>query len=951
MNFSFSFDFYSQYYNIELLYLLETTICMTFTDQKQSIKNFIKEREWKWYEKGQSQPFWIDLLSKVLWVENPTQFIEFEDHVKIDKANWFIDWFIPSTKVLIEQKWINRNLREPIKQSDGSLLNPFQQAKRYSAELPYDKRPRWIITCNFQSFLVYDMNNPNAEPEEILLKNLAKEYYRLSFIVNEKAEHIKKEEEISFKAWELIGKIYDAFAKQYKDLDNEESHKSLNELCVRLVFCLYAEDAGIFGKKDMFHDYLVKYSNDLDAMRKSLIELFKILDTKDQDRDPYLSDELSQFPYVNWWLFSNENIEIPRFTEEIRDLILNEASDKFDWSEISPTIFGAVFESTLNPDTRRKWGMHYTSIENIHKVIDPLFLDELREDLDWALAYKRDSERKSALVDFQKKLSSLKFFDPACGSGNFLTETYLSLRRLENEAIRAFGKDQISLDPSWLIKVNINQFYGIEINDFAVKVATTALWIAESQTVKETEEIVWTNINFLPLKSYTNIKEWNALRIDRNEVISNKECDYIMWNPPFVWASQQTEEQRIDLENVWNIDILKNFKYSKKIDYVSGWYIKAACYMKNTKIKACFVSTNSITQWEQVIQIWKPLLEQLYLFINFAHQTFRWDSEASVKAHVHCVIIGFSYVNEKVKKIFNNNNYKTVNNINGYLLDSKNIYIENRKESISKAPKIEVWNRPADWWHLIIEENELKDFLAKEPKSKEFIKLLIGPEEFINNKKRYCLWLVNATPDKLKSMPEVMKRVELCKKDRLASEPTKRKLADTPTLFREIKNPESYIMIPAVSSEKRRYIPMWFFNKNVIPRAAALIICWASLYDFWILESNVHMSRMRAVCWRLEMRYNYSANIVYNNFPWPTPTADQKKKIERTAMAILDARKLYPDSSLADLYDELTMPKELRKAHQENDRAVMEAYGFSTKMTESECVAKLMEMYQKLAKI
>ena len=946
MNFSFSFDFYSQYYNIELLYLLETTICMTFTDQKQSIKNFIKEREWKWYEKGQSQPFWIDLLSKVLWVENPTQFIEFEDHVKIDKANWFIDWFIPSTKVLIEQKWINRNLREPIKQSDGSLLNPFQQAKRYSAELPYDKRPRWIITCNFQSFLVYDMNNPNAEPEEILLKNLAKEYYRLSFIVNEKAEHIKKEEEISFKAWELIGKIYDAFAKQYKDLDNEESHKSLNELCVRLVFCLYAEDAGIFGKKDMFHDYLVKYSNDLDTMRKSLIELFKILDTKDQDRDPYLSNELAQFPYVNWWLFSNENIEIPRFTEEIRDLILNEASDKFDWSEISPTIFGAVFESTLNPDTRRKWGMHYTSIENIHKVIDPLFLDELREDLDWALAYKRDSERKSALVDFQKKISSLKFFDPACGSGNFLTETYLSLRRLENEAIRAFGKDQISLDPSWLIKVNINQFYGIEINDFAVKVATTALWIAESQTVKETEEIVWTNINFLPLKSYTNIKEWNALRIDRNEVISNKECDYIMGNPPFVGARLMDENQKKELN-----EIFKGVKNVWNLDYVTWWYKLATNYMKWTKIQTALVSTNSITQWEQVWILWKDLFEE-WITINFAHRTFRRDSESNLKAHVHCVIVWFSFIKDKVQYIFDNWIVNQVKNINWYLIEWPLIAIESRSKPICDVPEIWIWNKPIDDWNYLFTEEEKKEFIKKEPKAEKYFRKFLWAEEFINNKKRFCLRIWDCTPDILKQMPLVIERIKNVKEFRLKSKSEwTRKLADKPTRFHVENMPKlSYLLIPRVSSENRKYIPLWYITPDILCSDSVHITSNASIYHFWILTSNVHMARMRAVAWRLKSDYRYSAKIVYNNFPRPTPTADQKRKIEQTAKAILDARKLYPDSSLADLYDELTMPKELRKAHQENDKAVMEAYGFSTKMTESECVAKLMEMYQKLVK-
>jgi len=924
---------------------------MAFTDQKQAVKEFIKDREWKWYEKWQSQPFWIDLLSKVLWVENPTQFIEFEDHVKIDKANWFIDWFIPSTKVLIEQKWINRNLREPIKQSDWSLLNPFQQAKRYSAELPYDKRPRWIITCNFQSFLVYDMNNPNSEPEEILLKNLAKEYYRLSFIVNEKAEHIKKEEEISFKAWELIGKIYDAFAKQYKDLDNENSHKSLNELCVRLVFCLYAEDAGIFGKKDMFHDYLVKYSTDLDAMRKSLIELFKILDTKDQDRDPYLSDELAQFPYVNWWLFSNENIEIPRFTEEIRDLILSDASNNFDWSDISPTIFWAVFESTLNPETRRSGGMHYTSIENIHKVIDPLFLDELREDLDWALAYKRDNDRKTALIDFQKKLASLKFFDPACGSGNFLTETYLSLRRLENEAIRAFGKDQISLDPSWLIKVNINQFYGIEINDFAVKVATTALWIAESQTVKETEEIVWTRINFLPLKSYTNIKEWNALRIDWNEVISNKDCNYIMGNPPFIWYGLQTPSQKEDMLTLFVDENGKPDKMAGKIDYVAWWYNKASSYMFNTHIKTAFVSTNSITQGDQVSPIWKNLYLKYNIDIFFAYKSFKRTSEASKSAAVFCTIIGFSCFKNEKKYLYDDIRKIEVKNISPYLRDEATILIESRTNPISKTTKkMSIGNRPADWGCLILTADDYEQFSLKEPNSLKYIKNFVGGDEYINGKKRYCLWLVWCTPGEIKSMPMVLNRVELCKADRLNGAPDRQKLADTPHLFRETNNPKTYLLFPRVSTSNRRYIPIGFLNDENIPSDSATIIENADLFDFWVLVSNVHMSWMRAVGWRLWNGYRYSKDIVYNNFPWPNPTDEQKKKIEKTAQDIIIARNLYPDSSLADLYDELTMPKELRKAHQENDKAVMEAYGFNLKMTESECVAKLMEMYQELTK-
>ena len=526
---------------------------MTDIEQRKAAKTFAEQWKDKGYEKGESQTFWLQLLSEVFGVEHVSQFIRFEDTVHIDKATGFIDAFIDKTKVLIEQKSIDKDLRKAIKQSDGSLLNPFQQAKRYSAELPYDDRPRWIVTCNFKSFLVYDMNNPNSEPEEILLKDLPKEYYRLQFLVDCKSDHIKKEEELSFKAGELVGKLYAAFSKQYRDLENEQSQKDLNELCVRLVFCLYAEDAGLFGRKSVFHDYLTKYE-DLNSIRKALIELFKILDTPLDKRDPYLEDDLNQFPYVNGGLFSNENIEIPTFTQEIRDIILAKASDDFDWSEISPTIFGAVFESTLNPETRRSGGMHYTSIENIHKVIDPLFLDELREKLNEAEAYKNEKTRIEKLTEFQNYLASLTFFDPACGSGNFLTETYLSLRRLENEALDVMSHGMMMLELDDTIKVSIQQFYGIEINDFAVKVAKTALWIAEAQMWNETKKIVSTMGNikdFLPLESYNNIYEGNALRVDWNEVLPNTKCNYIMGNPPFVGQAMRSKEQAEEMRNVF----------------------------------------------------------------------------------------------------------------------------------------------------------------------------------------------------------------------------------------------------------------------------------------------------------------------------------------------------------------------------------------------------------------
>lgn len=922
---------------------------MTDLEQKNRAKEFAVFWKDKGYEKGQSQIFWTTLLTDVFGVENISEFIEFEDQVHIDKTTGFIDGYIPSTKVLIEQKSIEKDLRKPIKQSDGSLLNPFQQAKKYIAELPVSKHPKRVITCNFKSFLVYDMNNPNSEPEEILLKNLPKEYYRLSFLVDEKSEHLKKEEELSFKAGELVGKLYDAFSKQYKDITNEQSQKDLNELCVRLVFCLYAEDAGLFGRKNVFHDYLSKYDN-LGLMRKNLIELFKILDTKLEDRDPYLDDDLNQFPYVNGGLFSNENIEIPLFTEEIRDTLLAKASDDFDWSEISPTIFGAVFESTLNPETRRSGGMHYTSIENIHKVIDPLFLNELREKLDDALAYKNEKTRNEKLIEFQNYIASLNFLDPACGSGNFLTETYLSLRRLENEMLSAMSKGMMMLDIADTIKVSIQQFYGIEVNDFAVKVAKTALWIAEAQMWTETKKIIssFTNISdFLPLETYDNIVEENALRINWNDVISNNKCSYIMGNPPFVGSKYSDKEQKLDMDYVFENN--SKIKY-RTLDYVTCWFYLASKYILETEIKCAFVSTNSITQGEQTGIIWKPIIE-MGITINFAHRTFRWDSEASLKAHVHCVIIGFSCKNLVDKKIiFDNGKVLKTNNINPYLVSAPNVFIESRNKPFDLRKKMIAPNKPCDYNNLKIEKNEYTDFISKCPQSKKWIKRMVGAQEFINNKERYCLWLVGCEPSELRSMPLVLERVNKCREDRIkANTEESLKLANTPTLFREQINPKSYLIIPCVSSERRRYIPIGFLDDKTIPVMGTLIIPNADLYDFGILTSNVHMSWTRTVCGRLKSDYRYSKDIVYNNFPLPNPTSQQRDKIEQTAQMILDARAKYPNSSLADLYDELTMPVELRKAHQANDVAVMEAYGFNWKiMTESECVAELMKMYQLL---
>lgn len=922
---------------------------MNKTQQDQAALLFQSNWTNRGYEKGESQQFWLDLLSNVFDIQDISSFITFEGQVKLNHTS-FIDGYIPSTKVLIEQKGSHIDLSKPIPQSDGSLLTPFQQAKRYAAELPYSQRPRWIVVCNFRSWYVYDMEQPNGEPQIILLEHFHKEYHRLTFLVQTGNAHLNREMEISVKAGKIIGVIYDKLLAQYLDPSSPETLHSLNMLCVRLVFCLYAEDAGIFGKKQQFGDYI----KDIPApqLRRALLNLFEVLDTPLHERDPYLEPELAAFPYVNGGLFTVQDKSIPQFTDELRDLLVGKASDDFDWSEISPTIFGAIFESTLNPETRRSGGMHYTSIENIHKVIDPLFLNDLRAELDTILAISQEKRRNQALRDYQQRLASLRFLDPACGSGNFLTETFLSLRRLENECLKAMLNDQAALDFfDDRIFVNIHQFYGIEINDFAATVAKTALWIAESQMLNETAKILARDIDFLPLKSYSNIIEGNALTLDWNTVCPASELSYIIGNPPFVGYSLQSKEQKEELLSVFVDEKGKPYKTAGKIDYVAGWYYKAAQMMQGTTIQAALVSTNSITQGEQVASIWKPLKDLFNLQINFAYQTFRWDSEASLKAHVHCVIVGFSCYNTNKPKTIYTSGEQTIaaENINGYLVNADDIFVESRNKSLCDIPEMTTGNRPADGGHLIIEE-DYEDFIQKEPKAKAYIKKLTGAAEYINKKNRYCLWLKGISPAELRSMPLVLKRIELCKEDRLSGASDRQKLADTPHLFREQKNPDTYIIVPATSSERRRYIPLGFMDKDTIPTNSAVIIPDATLYHFGILTSNVHMAWMRVVCGRLKSDYRYSKDIVYNNFPWPAITPEQEAEISRTAQAILDARNLYPDCSLADLYDEVTMPVELRRAHQANDRAVMRAYGLPVTTSESDTVAHLFRMYEQLAK-
>lgn len=966
---------------------------MTQNEIQKAAREFAAQWKDKGYEKGESQKFWLELLGNIFGVQDFSEFILFESQIKEKFAGKtitnFIDAYIPETKVIIEQKSSGKSLSEPIRQSDGSMLTPFQQARKYIASLPLSQHPRWVVTCNFAEFNIYDMENPQNPPEAVFLKDLEKDFYRLEFLVDRKNGNIRREEEISLAAGKLVGKMYDALIKEFipqgenGELTADQA-RSLNILCVRLVFCFYAEDAGLFSTRTAFEDYLRSFN--LQNVRLALINLFKALDTKIEQRDKY-DTSLAPFPYVNGGLFKDEKIEIPSFTQEIVDVLCNDCA-AFNWSEISPTIFGAVFESTLNPETRRKGGMHYTSIENIHKVIDPLFMDSLNSEFKEICGNKTLSKsQKEKLFAFQKKLGSLTFLDPACGSGNFLTETFLSLRRLENKAISLLNKGERVFGFDEFIHVKISQFFGIEINDFAVTVAKTALWIAESQMINETEKIMGQTIDFLPLTTNAFIVEGNALRMDWATLKpadgggqpddglfagitthvdgSAHHYDYIMGNPPFVGARMmaQGSEQKKEIEEIFG-----GIKDVQDLDYVTGWYKKAALLIQGTNTEAAFVSTNSICQGSQVPILWNVLLNELHVKINFAYQTFKWKSESSDMAAVHCVIVGFACFDRPQKLIFESDGKRVqAKNISPYLFEGGNSFVEARKETLCDVPKMNFGNQPRDGGNFVISEEERVEILKKEPALEKYLRPYIGAEEFINNKKRWCLWLKGASPAELRKSRILSEKVAAVREFRLSSKAkTTNGYAKVPEQFAQITQPEGadFLIVPRVSSERRFYVPVGFLKSGNISSDAVQIVPYASLFHFGVITSSVHMAWMRAVCGRLKSDYRYSKELVYNTFPFITPsdisnpcdvfphcTQAQADKIERTAKQILDTRAKYPDCSLADLYDETFMPSDLRKAHRENDHAVLQAYGFPQDATESEIVSRLFEMYEKMTKL
>lgn len=934
---------------------------------EQAAKHFIQKYKDKTNEKSDAQSFWIDFLG--IFVDEPTQKINFEKTVPLGHTS-FIDAYIPHAKTLIEQKSSGIDLNKAKKQSDGSELTPFEQAKRYNDELPYSQKARYIIVCNFDEFHIHDMESPKDPPQIINFADLTKQIHRFAFLNESKSDELKalalaKQSELSFKAARLIRQIQDELIALYAAATpsgepSEQDFASINMLLTRLVFCFYADDSGVFTRHDMFGAYLATHKAN---MRQAILDVFSMLSTPEHKRSKFADPELLAFPYTNGGLFEFYDENIPQFNDKLAELIIDKATFGFDFSLISPTIFGGLFESTLNPETRRSSGMHYTSIENIEKLIKPLFLDKLESELDEIIAIKQKDTKDKKLIEFQKKLGSLCFFDPACGSGNFLTQTFLCLRELENKALKERFTDKSGTFQGVLegfdtcgICVDINNFYGIEINSFATAVAKTALHIADKQMRKATNELIHANLEYLPLRDFENILCANAF-----DVSWDKHCpkaDFIIGNPPFVGARMMNETQKADLIKASN-----NAKNAGNLDYVTAWFFKACEYMKQSpKTRTAFVATNSICQGEQVALLWKPLFES-GVSIDFAYTSFKWDNSVDFgtgkkekadkkMAAVYVIIAGFSLNNSSQKYIFTGNSRIPASNINGYLVDAPNIAIESRSKPLCNVPEMGIGNKPIDDGNYLFKPDEMNEFIAKEPNSKKYFKRWYGADEFINGKIRYCLWLGDCSPNELRSMPECMKRIKAVREFRLASKSEgTRKIADKPTRFHVENMPNSdFILVPRVSSAERFYIPFGFLSNDNLASDATLIIPNATLADFAILTSSVHMEWMRAVCGRLGDGYRYSANIVYNNFPFASLDEKDKETLTATAQGILDARALFGDCSLADLYNPLTMPANLRKAHERNDQAVLKIYGIDKTATPSDIVKELFTRYEKEVK-
>lgn len=905
-------------------------------------------------EQQDTQKFWVDLLINVLGIPSNTidSFVDFERKVRGRR----IDVFVSDHNFLCEQKSWGIDLDKP-EPRNGGMETPLQQAMWYARHLPYSERPRWVMTCNFGTFRLYDLDNERPEDtvQEFSLEELPDSLYLLSFLTSNETSRLHKEQQLSIEAGAYVSRLYDALAKQYhhieeKDERAQEEQRSLNVLITRIIFLLYAEDADLLQSHQAFGRYC---EGDPAKLRRKLVDLFETIDTPLEQRDEYMDEDLAAFPYVNGGLFADSSIIVPQMTSEILEAI-TDASQDFDWREISGVIFGGVFEGTLNPETRHAGGMHYTSVENIERCLKPLFLDELWDELHEAEGERTAAKRKQALARLHDKVASITIGDPACGSGNFLTEAYRQLRTIENRIIEDelseetgnAGQTSLVIAQDSPVRVSLDQLYGIEINDFAVSVAKTALWITEEQMLRKTQEIyVGYDFDFLPLRSLSNLHEGNALKTDWSEVFPD-DLTYLVGNPPFLGARNQSKEQKAEL-----LEVFDGAKNAGNIDYCGAWYMKAARFTQGKRTRCALVSTNSICQGEQVANLWKPL-HDLGIHIDFAHNTFRWDNEAADKAHVFCVIVGFSRENCE-KRLYVHDTpdaaevKKAAKSINAYLSDAPDAFIWNRNKPICDVPKIGIGNKPIDGGFYLFADEEKTDFLNKEPGAESYFHRWIGSREFLHGESRWCLYLGDAAFAELKELPRCRERIEAVREYRLASKsaPT-RKLADRPAHFHVENMPKgNSIVVPKVSSERRRYIPMGFVGPETLCSDLVFLIPNASLYHFGVLQSQFHNAWMRTVAGRLKSDYRYSGGIVYNNFVWPEPTVSQREEVERCAQAVLDARDAQEGATLADMYDPKneTFFPELMAAHRALDAAVEAAYGGD----EERIVAHLFNLYAK----
>lgn len=906
---------------------------MNIADQHKKAAEFIERWQGRGDEKQETQKFWLDLMQNVLDVPDAINNTEFEYRT----ANrGYIDMLCPDSSFLVEQKSKNVDLDKP-EERQGDSVTPAEQAVRYSDNLPPSKKPTFICTCNFNTFRFYDLEkDPRAEKspvEEFTLDKLTEHLtvFRNIFSENRSRNYIEKQ--LSEKAGLLVANLHNELKKQYADPDSEEEHHSLALLTVRIVFCLYAEDAGLFTNH-IFSNYI--HNAKASDLRRKLIDLFNTLDTDDENRDKYLEDELQKFPYVNGGLF-RENIEIPQLTEPIKDAILH-AGDDFDWHTISPVIFGSLMEETLSHDQRRKGGMHYTTVKNIHRLIDPLFLDDLKNEIAQIEIDQKISEkvRKNKLEKYQDKLASLQFLDPACGSGNFLTETFLCLRKLENRAIELMlgGQGYVDLgDKNSLIKVSIDQFHGIEINDFAVCVAKTALWIAEQQALDDTESIAGCALPHLPLHDSGNIVRANALQYDWNDLLSADKCSYVIGNPPFVGQYLKSVNQTEDMKAVWGKD------YNGYLDYATGWYRKASLYIAHNRYAAfAFVSTNSITQGQPVPALFKPLFSEGWR-IRFAHKTFAWNAQSTDNANVHVVIIGMDKQSDKIlqpvlysyEKINGEPTKTIVSHINPYLVGCEyDIFVEKRTEMLGKDLQLATFgSKPTDGGNLILNTREEYDEAMKDPIAAKYVRPFRMGKELINNINRWCLWLVEAEPAEMRASKFISHRVEKVKNMRLLSTKlSTRAKANTPWLFGENyqKNCQ-YLAIPAVFSENREYTTCDIYSQNIIAGNKVFICNDLDGFNFAIIESSMFITWQKSIGGRLGSSCNFSNTVVWNNLPLPELTSDMRAKVIEAGKAVLKARENHPGQSLADLYDPTYMPQDLRKAHDELDKIVDVAFG------------------------